>query len=92
MLTEAGYDMPDLPEGFAESYTQETAKPDDPAKFHKKEQYLAWMAQQPQDGAGVQSVGGGNDEDVAGEEKGDYTQTDPETSGVVDNSLPHACR
>ena len=46
MMTEAGYPMPDLPAGFAESHTKETAKSDDPAKFHKKEQYLAWMTGQ----------------------------------------------
>jgi hypothetical protein len=46
MLTDAGYEMPDLPEGFAESYDKETSTSDDPAKFHKKEQYLAWLEQQ----------------------------------------------
>ncbi len=46
MLTDAGYKMPDLPEAFAESYTKETSGSDDPAKFHKKEQYLEWMGQQ----------------------------------------------
>ncbi len=46
MLTDAGYKMPDLPDGFAESYTKETSESDDPTKFHKKEQYLPWMAQQ----------------------------------------------
>ena len=46
MLTQAGYKMPDLPEGLAEAHANETAKSDDQAKFHKKEQYLAWMGQQ----------------------------------------------
>ena len=46
MMTDAGYKMPDLPDGFAESYTPETSKSDDAAKFHKKDQYLAWMAEQ----------------------------------------------
>lgn len=46
MLTGAGCQMPDLPDGFAESYSPEASKSDDPAKFHKKEQYLAWMEQQ----------------------------------------------
>ena len=46
MMIQAGYDMPDLPDGLAESYTPETAKSDDRAKLHKKDQYLAWMKQQ----------------------------------------------
>ena len=46
MLTDAGCEMPDLPAGFAESYTKETSTSDDPAKFHKKEQYLEWIGQQ----------------------------------------------
>jgi hypothetical protein len=46
MLTEAGFKMPDLPEGFAESYTRETSQSNDPRKFHKKEQYLSWLAHQ----------------------------------------------
>ncbi|MHC4092560.1 MAG: DinB family protein [Planctomycetota bacterium] len=46
MMTDAGYRMPDLPEGFAESYTKETSKSDDAGKFHKKAQYLEWMAHQ----------------------------------------------
>ena len=46
MMTDAGYNMPDLPNGFAESYTPETSTSDDAAKFHKKDQYLAWIAQQ----------------------------------------------
>ena len=46
MLTEAGFQMPDLPEGFAEAHANETAASDNPAKFHKKEQYLEWLGQQ----------------------------------------------
>ena len=46
MLADAGYPMPDLPDGFAESYTNETAKSDDPGKFHKQDQYLEYMARQ----------------------------------------------
>jgi len=46
MMTNAGYQMPALPDGFAESYTPETSTSDDPAKFQKKDQYLQWMAQQ----------------------------------------------
>ncbi|MHC4696033.1 MAG: DinB family protein [Planctomycetota bacterium] len=43
MLTDASYTMPDLPEGFADSYSKEAAKSDDPGKFHTKEQYLECM-------------------------------------------------
>lgn len=46
MMTDAGFRMPALPDGFAESYTKETSSSDDPAKFHKKEQYLALMGEQ----------------------------------------------
>jgi hypothetical protein len=46
MLEAAGFAMPALPAGFAEAYTPETAKSDDPAKFHKKEQYLGFLAMQ----------------------------------------------
>jgi hypothetical protein len=45
-LSEAGYTMPDLPAGFAESYTPETAGSDDPARFHKKAEYLRLLEQQ----------------------------------------------
>ena len=45
-LNEIGYPMPALPEGFAESYTKETAGSDDPAKFHKKAQYIELLEQQ----------------------------------------------
>ncbi len=46
MLTEAGYKMPEPPADFAESYSKEASKSNDPAKFHRKEQYLAWMSEQ----------------------------------------------
>ncbi len=38
--------MPELPEGFAEQYTKETASVDDPAKFHTKDQYLQMLKDQ----------------------------------------------
>jgi len=46
MLAGTGFDMPALPEGFAEAYAPETTGSDNPAQFHTKEQYLAWAAQQ----------------------------------------------
>jgi hypothetical protein len=46
MMIMAGYEMPDLPPDFAECYTPETSKSDDPAKFHKKDEYLAALEQQ----------------------------------------------
>ena len=46
MLTDAGYEMPELPTGFAEAHGKEASTSDDPAKFHTKEQYLAWLAPQ----------------------------------------------
>jgi hypothetical protein len=45
-LAEAGYPMPDLPEGFAESYSEATAKSNDPAMFHTKAQYPHWLEEQ----------------------------------------------
>lgn len=41
MLGMSGQKGPTLPAGFAESYTKETASSDNPAKFHKKSEYLA---------------------------------------------------
>lgn len=38
--------MPDLPEGFAEKYTKETATVDDPGTFHTKAELVAAMQQQ----------------------------------------------
>ncbi|MCP4591465.1 MAG: DinB family protein [bacterium] len=46
MMTMVGCTMPDLPAGFAESYTKETSSSDDPSKFHKKEQYVALLEKQ----------------------------------------------
>ena len=46
MLTGAGFSMPDLPDGFADSYTKETSTSDDASKFHKKDEYLKLMAEQ----------------------------------------------
>jgi hypothetical protein len=45
-LSEAGFAMPSLPEGLAAAYTKETSNSDDPAGFHTKVQYLAWLEQQ----------------------------------------------
>jgi hypothetical protein len=38
--------MPKLPDGFAEKYTNDTAPVDDPAAFHKKDEYLRLMNEQ----------------------------------------------
>jgi hypothetical protein len=46
MMTGPGYKMPDLPANFAEAYTPETSKSDDPTKFHKKAEYLALIDEQ----------------------------------------------
>ncbi|MGD2108773.1 MAG: DinB family protein [Phycisphaerae bacterium] len=46
MMTKAWFTMPALPEGFDASHSPETSKSDDPAKFHKKDEYLTWMQQQ----------------------------------------------
>jgi len=46
MISELGHKMPPLPTGFAESYTIEASKSDDPVKFDKKDEYLTLMAQQ----------------------------------------------
>ena len=46
MMTMLGHEMPDLPTGFAEAYTKETSPSNDPAKFHKKDEYLSLLAQQ----------------------------------------------
>ncbi len=46
MMTEAGFDMPALPDRFAESHTKETAASDDPAQFHGKDEYLSALEAQ----------------------------------------------
>ena len=46
MLSEAGFRMPALPNGLAEDHTKETSTSNDPARFHKKDQYLAWLTEQ----------------------------------------------
>jgi uncharacterized damage-inducible protein DinB len=38
--------MPALPDGFAERYTKETAKLDDAAAFHSKDEYVKLLAEQ----------------------------------------------
>jgi hypothetical protein len=45
MIKELGQAAPDLPAGFAESYTKETSGSDDPTKFAKKAEYLALAEQ-----------------------------------------------
>ncbi len=46
MISDAGYNMPELPDGFDESYTKETSTSDDVSKFATKDQYLEWLGQQ----------------------------------------------
>jgi len=46
MMTDAGFDMPALPDGFDESYSAEAAKSNDAAKFLKKDAYLELLQQQ----------------------------------------------
>ncbi len=62
MLTDAGCRMPDLPDGFAESYTKESSSSDDAGKFHRKEQYLAWLAEQRE--GTVAALAATSDEDL----------------------------
>lgn len=46
--TVTGNRMPPLPAGFAEKYTKETAKLDDPQAFHPKAEYLRVHQEQQQ--------------------------------------------
>lgn len=45
MLAMLGHVAPELPPGFTEMYTKETAPSDDAAKFHKLSDYLGLMDQ-----------------------------------------------
>ena len=45
-LKDLGYTMPPLPADFAASYGKEAASSDDPAKFHRKAQYVQWLEEQ----------------------------------------------
>lgn len=38
--------MPALPEGFADKYTSDTSKSDEPGEFHTKQEYLQLLKQQ----------------------------------------------
>lgn len=42
-LSLIGHAVPNLPEGFAEKHTKETAGSNDPQQFHTKAEYLALM-------------------------------------------------
>jgi len=44
LVSMLGHKMPELPAGFAEAHSKETATSDDPAKFAKKQTYLDLMA------------------------------------------------
>ena len=46
MMQQLGFEMPALPDGFAETYTPENAKSDNPATFHKKDQYTELLTAQ----------------------------------------------
>ncbi len=46
ILVSCGLEAAPLADGVAEAYTKETATSDDPAKFHRKEQYLKWLDEQ----------------------------------------------
>jgi hypothetical protein len=46
MLSDAGFTMPDLPEGLAEAHSKEAATSSEPAKFSTKQEYLRWMGEQ----------------------------------------------
>lgn len=43
MLSQAGLPAAPVSDELAASYSPESSTSDDPAKFHKKEQYLAWI-------------------------------------------------
>jgi hypothetical protein len=45
MMTGVGAEMPDLPDGFAESHSKEAATTDAPGKFCTKDEYLALMTE-----------------------------------------------
>lgn len=44
MVSSMGHDMPELPDGFAESHSKEAATADDPGKFLSKDEYAALMS------------------------------------------------
>ncbi|MHC5110913.1 MAG: DinB family protein [Planctomycetota bacterium] len=63
MLSNAGFAMPDLPDGFAESYTKETSPCDDASKFHTKDVYFAEFSKQRE--ATIANLDSATDEDFA---------------------------
>ena len=46
MVGDAGFTTVPLPDGLAETHATEATSSDDASKFHKKDQYLAWMQEQ----------------------------------------------
>jgi len=64
---------PELPAGFAERYTKETATVDDPAKFDSKETYLS-LLQQQKDGL-HKALASLSDADLDKETGVDYART-----------------
>ena len=43
MMSALGHEMPELPAGFVEAHSPESAPSDDPARFATKDEYLALM-------------------------------------------------
>lgn len=43
MVGSMGHDMPEMPDGFAESHSKESSTSDDASKFLKKDEYVALM-------------------------------------------------
>ena len=76
--------MPDLPSGFAEKYTKETSKSDDPAAFDSKEDLLATYEQQR---AGAVAVLEGLSDEDLGQASPEEMQGYAPTFGAVFNLL-----
>jgi hypothetical protein len=62
MLAAAGCPVPDLPDGFVETYTKETAGVDDPGRFHTKAEYMDLLATRC--AAALEALDAASDEDL----------------------------
>lgn len=94
MISGIGFDMPALPDGFAESYTKETSTSDDPAKFATKDQYMIWLGEQRKGTlAALDSVGDADLGKPSPESMQEYAKTAAAVFNIIGlHAMMHACQ
>lgn len=84
MMSDAGFTMPALPDGMAESYSKETSTSDDAGKFLKKDEYLQLLDKQRE--ATMRHIDSATDDQLAAEAPEAMRAYAP-TVGVVFNMI-----